>query len=250
MPVIVEVLLREACLVECAAATLARAAVQLLRVGEQVEKVREGLACRFEPRVFVVIDLAGEPVPFVPDGPQPGGDLVLRPVRVTDQVEEAIFLLAQVLQPFRYASPDFRLGVGRLDQCLLDQRGDPLAQLGGQRDRRVVVEHCRFRLGDGQVGEVAGVELPAPAEVVEMKVAGLALASHDHESALASGAPDRALEVVVVRALADSARASRLQHLLDAVEDLCRDQRLVPALVFVAAILDAAEVVAIAEKVA
>nr|WP_229829894.1 hypothetical protein [Actinoplanes ianthinogenes] len=92
--------------------------------------------------------------------------------------------------------------------------------------------------------------LAPAAEVVEVQVAGVALAPHDHEAALASVTPDDALEVMVMGALADATGSAGLQHVLHPVEDLGLDQRFVPALVLDSAVGDVSEVVPVAEQVA
>nr|WP_310372504.1 hypothetical protein [Catenuloplanes atrovinosus] len=92
--------------------------------------------------------------------------------------------------------------------------------------------------------------LTAPAKVVEVVRAGVALTPHDHEAALATVTPDGALEVVVVRPLPDTARAPRFEHLLDPLERLGIDERFVAPAVLLPSVGDVAEVVAIAEQVA
>ncbi len=91
--------------------------------------------------------------------------------------------------------------------------------------------------------------LPASAEVVEVQVAGMTLAPHDHEPAPAPVTPDDALEVVVVGALPDTAGPAGFEHLLYAVEDLRGDQRLVSSLVLDSTKRDEAEVVPVAEQI-
>jgi hypothetical protein len=81
-------------------------------------------------------------------------------------------------------------------------------------------------------------------------IARLALAPHDHESALAEGTPHRALEIVVVNPLPASPGTPRLGHLLDAVENLGRDERFLPTGVLPPAVLDQAEVLAVAQQLA
>ncbi|WP_213011372.1 hypothetical protein [Paractinoplanes toevensis] len=110
--VVVEVLLREARLIQGAASALARLAVQLLRVGQEFQEVREGLSGCVEPLRLVLVELTGQPAPLVSDVPQPGSDLVLWPIRLADQIEEAIFLRVQLLEVCRNPGPDLLLSLG------------------------------------------------------------------------------------------------------------------------------------------
>nr|WP_239166145.1 hypothetical protein [Actinoplanes italicus] len=85
--------------------------------------------------------------------------------------------------------------------------------------------------------------LAPAAEVVEVEIAGVALAPHDHQATLAPVTPDDALEVVVVGALANTAGPTGLQHVLHPIKELRRDQRLVSTLVLDSAVSDVPEVV-------
>ena len=59
-----------------------------------------------------VVELGGEPIPFVADLAQPGGDLALRPIGVADKVEEAVFLLFEVGQLL--SDPPLNLDIDRV----------------------------------------------------------------------------------------------------------------------------------------
>ncbi|HZM78230.1 MAG TPA: hypothetical protein VFC19_21110 [Candidatus Limnocylindrales bacterium] len=103
------------------------------------------------------------------------------------------------------------------------------AELGAEADRGVVAGDCGFQGGDGYEFLVAGVVLPAFAEVVEVG-ATVAFAAHDHESAATGAAPQQALEIVIVTAFAGAASAMENQHALYSVEQFLGDERLVAAL--------------------
>ncbi|MCM4080056.1 hypothetical protein [Paractinoplanes hotanensis] len=128
---VVEVLLREARLIKRSTALVGRPPVQLLWVFQQFEQVHQGLSCRFEPLFLVVVQLPGQPASLVSEVPQSGRDLVSRPVRVADQVEEAIFLRVQLLEAGCHLGPDLLLAFGRIDQPFLNERRDLLAQRRG-----------------------------------------------------------------------------------------------------------------------
>ncbi|MEV6847215.1 hypothetical protein [Actinoplanes sp. NPDC051411] len=105
----VEVVLREEGLVELLASALAGVAVKLLRVREQLTERRQSLPRGFETRRLVLVELAGEPASLVADVAEAGGDLVLRPVGVSDQVEEAIFFRVEFTEPACDARADLGL---------------------------------------------------------------------------------------------------------------------------------------------
>nr|WP_310412864.1 hypothetical protein [Catenuloplanes niger] len=201
-------------------------------------------------RVLYVLDLPGEAVSLVANLPQTCSDLVLRPVRVAHEIEEPVFLSVQFVSPGLDACLKLCFRAAGVTDHLIELFSDPPPQVGGQCDRRVVVPDRVLDAGDRQVREVADVALPAPAEVVEVVRAGVALAPHDHEPALAAMTPDGALEVMVVRPLPDTARAPRFEHLLHPLERLGIDQRFVAPAVLLPSVGDIAEVVAVAEQVA
>ncbi|WSG15517.1 hypothetical protein OIE66_01025 [Nonomuraea sp. NBC_01738] len=92
--------------------------------------------------------------------------------------------------------------------------------------------------------------MAATAHVVQILGAVLAPARHDDQAMFAAVAPDRALEVVVVLAGADARPVLVEQNLLDAVEQLWFDDRLVTPLVLHVALGDESQVVAITQHFA
>ncbi|HEV7960958.1 MAG TPA: transposase, partial [Actinoplanes sp.] len=118
--------------------------VQLAGVGKQVEQVGQRLGGRVDVRGSGVVELPGEPGPFVADQPQPGGDLLLRPVCFADEIQEAIFLRAELREFGGHPSAERGALVGRAEQGFVHPIGDLVAQFTRQRDRRVVVQDGRL----------------------------------------------------------------------------------------------------------
>jgi hypothetical protein len=92
-------MLREDGLVELVAATLAGVAIELPRVGEQLAERRQSFPRGFETWRLILVELAGESASLVADVAEAGGDLVLRPVGISDQVEKAIFFRVEFTEP-------------------------------------------------------------------------------------------------------------------------------------------------------
>jgi hypothetical protein len=72
--------------------SLSGVAVRLPGIGEQVEQVADGLDGLVEGRRGRLVELAGESCSLVTDLPEACGDSVLGPLRVANEVREAVFL--------------------------------------------------------------------------------------------------------------------------------------------------------------
>ncbi|WSS20241.1 hypothetical protein OG519_11575 [Streptomyces sp. NBC_01190] len=243
----VEVEAPEERLVQHLASPLARLPVHLLGVREQSRQVGEDVAAGVGVEPVGVVELPGDASALVANVAQPLGDFCLWPVSVSHKVEIAVFLGAEPLQLGGEPLAHVRVDRGRRVNGFVHTGRDTGAQVRRERDARVSVEYGLLRAGDRQVRQVARVFLAPLAEVVEVQLSRVALASHDHEALLGPMAPDSALEVVVVVPLPGSPRAACREHVLHFLEKLRGDERGVPPLVLSAVVAHVAEVIAVAQ---
>ncbi|WUI92044.1 hypothetical protein OHB21_13010 [Nocardia puris] len=181
-----------------------------------------------------------------------GFDLGLRKGGVGGQVDEVLFLGVECLQLGGQLLLEEPIG-GLLS---VDGFGDLVADAGdevaAESDRRVVRLDGVFDECDVDVGRVAGALLFVAAEEVEVFVAvsvGCSLDDHppDGSGPLAASAEQGSFEVVVVDSSAFVGVGAGFEDLLDVVEEVLVDQRLVSALHLLALVDDVAEVVAVAQ---
>jgi hypothetical protein len=138
-------------------------------------------------------------------------------------------------------------GCDLLAEILDDRVADLLAFSLAERHASVVLLDLGFYEVDGLVALRALPALALGANEVLVDTAVAIVAGVD-ELAVAGAAADGALEVVLVLAVALPGVPVRDEHGLDLVEQLLADERLVPALIDVAVVLDEPAVVGVAQK--
>ncbi|WP_370340947.1 hypothetical protein [Catenulispora sp. MAP5-51] len=123
-----------------------------------------------------LVELILGPCLFLADGAHLGGELVLWPIWIADQVQEAVNLGAQCHDlsgelGTHEAAGSTAVRHGRIHGC-----GDPGTQACGEGDSGVVVFDGPLDVGSPEVWQVAGVLLPTGAQEVEILLtrAGLA----------------------------------------------------------------------------
>ncbi|MGL5857316.1 MAG: hypothetical protein ACRC35_02725 [Angustibacter sp.] len=147
----VEVEPREDRLVEQLACVVGGAVVEVAGAVEDLEGSGQYGAAGLEV-IDGLLELSGDARLAFADGLQPCLDLVLRPVRVTDEVEESILLgieFRELLAQFRaeFCGRCFRVGDRRCGKSF-----ERLPVTSRNADVRVVVDHGALDLRDGQGG--------------------------------------------------------------------------------------------------
>nr|WP_043590295.1 hypothetical protein [Frankia sp. BMG5.23] len=225
-----------------------RPPVQRLRIFQEAKHGGQHLVALIEGKILLA-QPGLDPGAFLPDGPHLGRQLVLGPVRVTYEVEQTVFPLVQLLElPFVLGVQPAGTVRGA-GQGVVEAGLDVGPELLGESDIDVVPHDGVFDVRYGQVRQVTGAVLPSPADVVEVRHAGLALARRDDQPLVASVTPDEPFQIVVVDTLPCPGLPFGEQHPLYLVEQILRDQRLVPALVLLTLVGDEAEVVAVLQQI-
>src|SRR4051794_15958301 len=86
-----------------------------------------------------------------------------------------------------------------------------------------------FHLRDWKGRQVADALLSSSADVVLVALPRLARGGHEEQSTAATGAPHRALEIMIVYASSSSGLALGVEDLLHLIEEVLVDERFVAA---------------------
>ncbi|KHJ74135.1 hypothetical protein QR64_02795 [Rhodococcus sp. Chr-9] len=247
---VVEPELAEAGGVEVASSILGRAQVERLRVVEQVEVLLELAGTEFE-LVAGVVEALLRAGAFDLDLAQPCADLVGRELTVRGEIDQSLLLLGELVELLAVGGVQVTDTSLRISHRDVDGLANVVQELRWQSELGVVVEDVPLNVEHRQMREIAFTALAGQTQVVGV-VAAVAFRlgvdqSRDATVDAAALAVQQALEVVVEHAVTLSSGGAVFDDLLDALEQVGGDDRLVSTREDFALVADDADVVRVAQ---
>nr|WP_039856924.1 hypothetical protein [Gordonia sputi] len=248
--IVVEPELAEAGGVEVASSILRRTQVERLRVVEQVEVLLELAGTEFELIAGVVEALLCSGA-FDMDLAQSCTDLVGRELTVRGEIDQSLLLLGELVELLAVGGVQVTDTSLRICHRDVDGLADVVQELRWQSELGVVVEDVPLDVEHRQVREIAFTTLAGQTQVVGV-VAAVAFRLGVDQSGgatvdAAALAVQQALEVVVEHAVALSPGGAVFDDLLDAIEQVGGDDRLVSTRESFTLVADDADVVRVAQ---